>query len=395
MAFISIPTSIGGVNIPGQMGKIASGPLSLLFNGKGVSTLKYPLDLGTDATKMHYVTFSVREIIPASVIAPVGSTAGTSVSMGGFGSLTNVAGSGISSGITEVNNMISPQGVFSLNMDTLKGGNAFDSIMSGSAAYTASRNVVNTSSWIGKVLTSGVSISPRLSELKSVISLYMPDTIYAEYNADYSEFSLTDDLGGLASSIRAVNQIADKNSGIFDSIKSIGSGVGNAMSNQPESIYLASKTFGAENIGAVLNKAQGYAINPQVQMIYKGIGLRSFQLTFTLTPKSSNEAQEIDNIIKQFKYHYAPRLESGTSTSVNSMFFIPPSMFTVQFMHNGVENPHLPKYGECVLSNITVDYAPNGFAAYEDGSPIQSMLMLQFQETEIIDRDKIHKEDLR
>jgi len=408
MAFISIPTSIDGVNIPGQMGRIASGPLSVLFNGRGVNTKKYPLDLGTDAAKMHYVQFSVSEVIPASYQDAGGTTPGSNISMGGYGGIANAAGSGISASVTEINNMITPQSVSSF-YSNIPGVNSsiaksFDNIMPGglaSASYDASRVVAKTTNWIGDVLTKGVSISPKTKKLGAVISLYMPDTLYAEYSADYTEFSLTDDLGGLVSSIRAVNQIADKNplsgpsGSMYEAIKSVGKGMGNAVSNQPETIYLASKAFGAENIGAVLNKAQGYAINPQLQMIYKGIGLRTFQLTFTFTPKSAQEAKEVDDIIALFKHHYAPRLESATETSINSMFFIPPSMFTVQFMHNGRENVHLPKYGECVLSHITIDYAPNGFAAYEDGAPVQSQLMLQFQEIEIIDQNKLDKGVLR
>lgn len=385
MAFISIPTSIGGINIPGKLGKIASGPLSVLFWGKGITTKKYPLDLGTDATKSHYVQFNIREIIPASVGEVAGSIPGNTVSLGGLGKIVNAAGSAATSAFNELSNFASPSVDSSI-------ANAFDVNM---AMANKSTNI------IGDFLTKGTAITPRLSELKSVVSLYMPDTIYAEYGAEYSEFNLMDD--GLIAGIKAVNQIADKNS--LDDIqtnspgaafKSFGKMIGNIAGTQPETIYLASKIVpGMENVGAVLNKARGYAINPQVQMIYKGIDLRTFQLTFTFTPKSAQEAKEVDEIIALFKYHYAPRLESGTETSVNSMFFIPPSMFTIKFMHDGNENTHLPKYGECVLSNITVDYAPNGFASYEDGSPVQSQLMLQFKETEIIDRNKLEKGDLR
>ena len=396
MAFISIPTSISGVNIPGKMGKIASGPLALLFNGKGVETKRYPLDLGTDAAKLHYVTFSVREIIPASVQeAPAGSIAGNTVSMAGFANVVTGVSDGISSlfgsASTEFGNITNtaPSAGYTPSLSAeSKIGNAVGTFLDSKPTSVTNQ--------IGDWLTKGVAISPRLSKLTSVISLYMPDTLYAEYNSDYSEFSLTDDLGGPIATIKAINQIADKNNlqGV-DSVQSALKAIGNAIGTQPESVYLASKAFGMENVGAVLNKAQGYAVNPQIQMIYKGIGLRSFQLTFTFTPKSAKEAKEVDDIIHLFKFHYAPRLESGTETSVNSMFFIPPSMFTVQFMHAGKENTHLPKYGECVLSHITVDYAPNGFAAYEDGAPVQSMLMLQFQETEIIDRNKLEKGYLR
>ena len=40
--------------------------------------------------------------------------------------------------------------------------------------------------------------------------------------------------------------------------------------------------------------------------------------------------------------------------------------------------------GDCVLRNVNVDYAPNGWAAYNDGYPIQTRLTLQFQEMDIV-----------
>jgi len=61
MAIISIPTSIGGVSIPGN---IINGPLGALFGNKfGLNSLQYPRDLGS-ATKGHIVQFSVNEIEP-------------------------------------------------------------------------------------------------------------------------------------------------------------------------------------------------------------------------------------------------------------------------------------------------------------------------------------------
>ena len=36
---------------------------------------------------------------------------------------------------------------------------------------------------------------------------------------------------------------------------------------------------------------------------------------------------------------------------------------------------------------MSVDYAPNGWIAYSDGSPIQTRLTLSFKETDIMHRD--------
>jgi hypothetical protein len=45
--------------------------------------------------------------------------------------------------------------------------------------------------------------------------------------------------------------------------------------------------------------------------------------------------------------------------------------------------------GDCVLSNVNVDYAPNGWAAYNDGFPIQTRLTLQFKEMDIVTKQKL------
>ena len=63
MAIISIPSSIGGVNIPGALLK---GPLGSLFGSKyKKNNLQYPSDLSS-ATKGHVVQFFINEIDPIS-----------------------------------------------------------------------------------------------------------------------------------------------------------------------------------------------------------------------------------------------------------------------------------------------------------------------------------------
>ena len=53
------------------------------------------------------------------------------------------------------------------------------------------------------------------------------------------------------------------------------------------------------------------------------------------------------------------------------------------------ENKFLPKYADCVLMDIVVNTAPNGFAVHTDGAPVQTTLSLQFKEIEIADRDRL------
>ena len=108
-------------------------------------------------------------------------------------------------------------------------------------------------------------------------------------------------------------------------------------------------------------------------------------------PRDEKEASEVIDIIELFKFHQAPEILVGSY----GRFLVPPSEFDIRFMYNGQINPNIPTVSTCVLESIDVDYAPNGFAAYETGNdntpikgktgmPVAIRLDLRFKEVEIL-----------
>ena len=386
MAVISIPTSVAGVSLPGQLGQIAKGPLAALYGGKGVQTLKYPSDLATDATKNHYVQFSIKEVVPAGYSTRAPTTPGQSINLNGIAQAAGALGGVISDGIK------SAVGGSSETVQSLVG--------------KATDGIGNGFEKIGEYIPTSLQISPTTTQAKAYISLYMPDTLTAQYSADWQEMSLGD-MGASLSSLRMIDQLATNagQQGTFSS-GDLKKSLGNLASTDPAVTALVSNIMSATGvdsrlgldakvIGDVILKGKGYAINPQLQMIFRGVGFRSFQLSFTFTPNSLEESQEVDNIIKTFKYHFSPGFEAGKTDSTQSMFLTSPSLFNVQFKIGQNENQYAPKYGDCVLADIDVNYAPNGFAVHENGAPVQTTLNLTFKEIVIVDRDKIANGKLR
>ena len=385
MAVISIPTSVAGVSLPGPLGQIAKGPLAALYGGKGVQTLKYPSDLATDATKNHYVQFSIKEVIPAGYSTTGPTTPGQSINLNGIAQAAGALGEAVSNGIK--------------------------SAASGSSETTqeligrATEGVGDGYKKIGEYIPTSLQISPTTTQAKAYISLYMPDTLMAQYSADWQEMSLGD-MGTGISTLRMIDQLATNagQQGTFTS-GDLGKSLGNLASTDPAVTATVANLLGASGIGSnlidakvigdVILKGQGYAINPQLQMIFRGVGFRSFQLSFMFTPKSLEESTEVNDIIKTFKYHFSPGFEAGKTDSTQSMFLTSPSIFNVQFKIGQNENQYTPKYGDCVLTDIDVNYAPNGFAVHENGAPVQTTLNLTFKEIVIVDRDKIAKGTLR
>ena len=387
MAIISIPTSVAGVSLPGQLGNLAKGPLNALFAGSGVETLKYPSDLATDPTKSHFVSFSVKEIVPAGFTSSNGTIDGNSLGLGGLTRAVSAVGKAISSA----------SGASGLT-GLLSAGINLSSSLSEVGSYLDS-----AATSLGQGVTKGLAITPRTTNPRAVISLYMPDTLNASYNSQYNTLDLATDTG-IVQSLRQISQLAGKtigglDFGSLDGFKKSAVSAGNVISTDPNALDLVTKLAGSKfNIGqtgTVLLKGQGYAVNPQVQMIYQGVSLREFQLSFVFTPKSADDSKQIDAIIRMFKYHSLPSLQAGSQTSTDSMFLVAPSIFNVDFLINSSQNIYLPKYGDCVLENIDVNYAPNGFAAFDSGAPVQTTLTLSFKETEILDKQKIKSGSLR
>jgi len=378
MAQLTLVTS--ATNLPQTRG-----PLSGLEDSPAGLTTRYPQDLAQLSTsgknnKNHWVTFTIRDVEPAAIGTTPTQTAITT-SAGAAVALTTVAGA-INIGVAAINNVVN-------------GG-------SGTGAAVGQTAALGAAAALTAFITSGtgLKVSPPISSTVSIISLYMPDTLTASYDANYEEMSLTSDLGPLITTLRAIGSSGES---ILGSIKSSfgGSSGGNDISTNPNVSQALTGTAAAmgldlhgvdlSNLTTVLQQGQGYALNPQLQMVYRGTGLRTFSLSFTMTPKSQEEALVVNNIVQQFRFYSAPSLGQTngnvTQSTTDAMFLIPPSIFNLQFFVNGQESTVLPKYGDCVLTNVEVNHAPNGFSAFTDGSMVQTQLNLSFKELNILTRD--------
>jgi len=315
MAIISIPSSIGGVSIPGALIK---GPLGALFGNKyNPSFLQYPRDLSS-STKGHVVQFSINEIEPISYQE---------------NNDYNIVGAQKGTGNWDILNTV----------------------------FNAAANVLDT------VKSVNLELKPKKKRKIATISLYIPDTVNFTYASSYGKLSLLDVANEVAGGLsNKKNPILSKLNGV-GKLASLGL---SAAESKTSKLLLAS---------------QGLAINPQEQLLFDGIDFRTYQMAFTFTPYSKEEAETVNKIIQLFKYHAAPQI----TTSGAGMFFVPPSTFDVDFLFNGKRNQNVNKVAESVIESVDVNYAPNGWSAHDDGAPIQTTLTLNFKEIELIDKTKI------
>ena len=138
------------------------------------------------------------------------------------------------------------------------------------------------------------------------------------------------------------------------------------------------------------NKVFGQATNPYMEVLFDSMAFRNFTYNFTFAPKNAQERDDVQDIIKLFRFHMAPELKGS-----QHRFLTLPSTFDIHYMYQhdrdyASENNFYSKIATCVLKDVTVDYTPNGVKSFQDGSPTQINMSLSLQETEILTKQAIN-----
>lgn len=267
-----------------------------------------------------------------------------------------------------------------------------DSGVVGSAVgggFAAAKGAVGGAA-ISNFAAENVKFRPAVKQIKKSIAIYMPDTVMTSYNHDHSAISATDALGklGLASALG----------------ESIGASVDLEKAEGWKGLYrdVSSSAGGKEVLGTLSEasglvgpgftdlalRSGGLAVNPQVELIYKGTANRSFIFEFIFHPRSQKEAATINDIIKTFRMFASPSINPNS----RGRYFIVPAHFDIQFRFKQEENPFIAKISTCVLEAIDVNYSGSGqFASFTDGMPISIAMQLRFKEADIIYRELIEE----
>ena len=136
--------------------------------------------------------------------------------------------------------------------------------------------------------------------------------------------------------------------------------------------------FAGQAVGANLQgRLTGQVINPNLELLFNGPNLRTFNFNFRLTPRTPEESEVIRKIIFAFKRNMAVQRTS------QGLFLRSPRLFQLKYIYkNGGQHPYLNKFKPCAMSNFTVNYTPDGsYATFEEtGSLTAYDLTMSFSE---------------
>ena len=134
----------------------------------------------------------------------------------------------------------------------------------------------------------------------------------------------------------------------------------------------------SEGASAAIDLAIGNVVNPHLALLFENVPLKAYTFNWTLSPSSPKESKILMNIIGRLKFHAHPEFSENRLT-----FNFPDEV------HQSIHG--VPDFGEngsylfkpAAITNVTVDYSPQGGSYFVGGSPTMVNLSVSLQEAEI------------
>jgi len=235
------------------------------------------------------------------------------------------------------------------------------------------------------------SVYKTTTRITDSVALYLPPNVSDQTSAAYNDAStgiigLVAAGGGKFLDAMRRNDYQEAASQLIGGVKAISE---EALIRSSAGIVDLISGGEGDTLG-LANKVFGQAMNPYMEVIFDSMAMRNFTYNFTFAPKNAQERDDVQDIIKLFRYHMAPELKGS-----QHRFLTLPSTFDIHYMYQhskdyASENNFYSKIATCVLKDCAVDYTPNGVKSFQDGSPTQITMSLSFQETELLTKQSIN-----
>ena len=201
------------------------------------------------------------------------------------------------------------------------------------------------------------------------IRFYLPQQIEMQYTANYQETEMSNMLK------------AYQSDNFADGLKEFAVRAGAAGA---ENAGTAIESFtGLSGLRASVYKRTGTAYNNHMEVMFQGVGFREFNFSFKFFPRNAGESAGVIGAINKLKYHMHPNFKAGTGQAI----FDVPSVFSINISG---DKGFYGGFCEAVLTGMNVNGSGSGVAAqFEDGSPAEIDLTLNFKETSYLTKERL------
>ena len=236
--------------------------------------------------------------------------------------------------------------------------------------------------------TSTDALQENIENPLGFIFLPMPENIQDSNAVGWGDDSINGlaaaGVGAVKKAIENKDFIAGVTEGTKEFTGRLGSALNSDGAQKLASSFFASKAVnvlgGNTSLDGVLARTSGTIINPNMELLFKGVTLRSFNFTFDLAPRDERESDTIKRIFRIFKQNMQARKSSDGGNS-SGFFLRSPNVFQLNYKTGRRNHNFLHKFKPMALLNMAVNYTGAGtYTTYEDATPVHMKLDLSFQE---------------
>ena len=232
--------------------------------------------------------------------------------------------------------------------------------------------------------TSSDSLKNNIETPLAYIFLPIPENIQDSNAVDWGSNS----LNGIAARAVGIGAKAIGQDGIGGAIGEVFTGGANLIGGLKTAgvdetkiqNFFAAKAVGALgfNVDAkgVVSRSTGQVLNPNMELLFNNVTLRSFNFEFDLAPRDKKESETIKSMLRLFK-----KSMSAKKGGKGGLFISSPDVFKLCYKTGGKNHKFLHSFKPMALLNMSVNYTGSGtYATYDDTTPVHMKLSLSFQE---------------
>ena len=236
--------------------------------------------------------------------------------------------------------------------------------------------------------TSTQSLQNNIKTPEAIILLPIPQNVQDQNAVNWGDSSLngfelagSEAAGDVIKSGNFAKAVYGEGSAFIN--KLMASAVSGNLQDQTTSLFSAAalQTLNANvQTSDLVARTTGQVLNPNMELLFKGVSLREFAFEYDLAPRDGNEAKEIKKIITTLKRAMAPRTSSDNSTG-SGLFISAPRVFQLQYMSGNKKHPFLHSFKPMAMKGMAVNYTGSGnYSVYGDSTPVHMKISMNFQE---------------
>ena len=243
-------------------------------------------------------------------------------------------------------------------------------------------------------LQTGSQSNRKKKVIKSIINLPIPRNVTDSQGVQYGESGLNPleatGLSAVAGGVDPTGSVV----ALKNAFKTLASGSAEVLANNEVQGAIGAAVAGTAigalggNVSAdqLISRATGQILNPNLELLFNGVGIRTFPFSFQFFPRNRSEGQVVMDIIRTLKIEMAPT--RTVESDAKGIFIKSPSVFHLKYKKGNGAHPFLNRFKPAVLSDMKVNYTAAGsHSTFYDGTPTHIQVDMQFKELNPIFRE--------